>query len=212
MDIYFFSAIVNVIWYMFTILFLLYRFTTFFSWIWDFLKFLVNLMSCFKWLGNKISYIYNYYYNGYRQPFSEIEHDDLEENPYEPLLDKNEKSMIMKVKDNIVNLLPGNWFQHNDKINNSNNDLYELHISELKEIPKFHKKEKSSTQISFEHAYFSTKNESKFNSVIDWDNNDKNTSFGNESNLLLESKFINDFNNKKKDQPAVLQITPMDNF
>ncbi len=206
MDIYFFSTIVNVIWYMFTILFLLYRFTTFFSWIWDFLKFLVNLMSCFKWLGNKISYIYNYYYNGYRHPFNEIEYDDLEENSYEPLLDKNEKSMIMKVKDNIVNLLPINWFQ-----TNKNSDLYQLHISELKEIPKFKKKGKSITQTSFEHAYFSTKNESKFNSVIEWENNDKNT-FGNESNLLLESKFINDFNNNKKDQPATLQITSMDNF
>jgi hypothetical protein len=210
MDIYFFSAIVNVIWYIFTILFVLYRFTTFFSWIWDFLKFLVNLVSCFKWLGNKISYIYNYYYNGYRQPFNEIDDgDDLEENPYEPLLDKNEKSMIIKVKDNIVNLLPGNWFRNNDKIN-ENSELYELHISELKEIPKFQKKSKSITQTSFEHAYFSTKNESNNNAII-WENDDKNI-FGTESNLLLESKFINDFNNKKKEQPAILQMTPLDDF
>lgn len=206
MDIYFFSAIINVVWYMFTILFLLYRFTTFFSWIWDFLKFLVNLMSCFKWAGNKISYIYNYYHNGYRHPFNEIDYDDLEENPYEPLLDKNEKSMIMKVKDNIVNLIPGNWFRNNET-SNKNTDLYELHISELKEIPKFNKKGKSITQTSFEHAYFSSKNDN----IIEWENNSKNT-FSNESNLLLESKFINDSNNKKKDQPAILQITPMDTF
>ena len=120
--------------------------------------------------------------------------------------------MIMKVKDNIVNLIPTNWFRNNE-MNNKNTDLYELHISELKEIPKFNKKGKSVTQTSFEHAYFSSKNDN----IIEWENNDKiifnsKNTFGNESNLLLESKFINDSNNKKKDQPAILQITPMDTF
>ena len=181
MDIYFFSAITNLIWYAFTILFLLYRFTTFFSWSWNFLIFLGRLLTCFQWIGGKISYMYNYYYNGYRPAFEK----DIEDNPYEPLLDHNEKSTIMKIKENITNMLPSSWFKKEE-----NNELYELYISELNTIPKFIKKSKTNTKISFEHAYFNSQQD-LFNSPID----DTMTS---DDNLLLESKFINENTGQKK--------------
>lgn len=213
MDIYLLSTITNIVWYIFTILFVLYRFTTFFSWIWNFLIFLGNLMSVFKWLGNKINYIYNYY-KGYRQPF---ENSFIDDNPYEPLLDKNEKSMIMKVKDNIMNYIPNSWFK-----NKEDNELYELHISELNTLPKFTKKSKTHTQMSFEHAYYNS-NVTLNQSTVQWASpvpltntdkkqNDMNDDFGQfESNMLLESKFINDFNKNKlnkidNNSPAVLEI------
>jgi len=40
MDIYFLQSILNIIWYVFSILFVLYKFTSFFSYIWNFIKFL----------------------------------------------------------------------------------------------------------------------------------------------------------------------------
>lgn len=192
MDIYLFSAITNIIWYAFTILFLLYRFTTFFSWIWNFLIFMSNLVSCFKWLGNKMTYIYQYYYKGYRPPF------DLEENPYEPLLDKNEKSMIMRVKDNIVGFLPPSWINKKE----DNEELYELYISELNTVPKFTKKSKSQTHTNFEHVYFNSNMDMQFST--EWTSSLNSNS---ESNLLLESKFINS-NNKKNtnNTTAILEI------
>ena len=39
-DIYFIQSILNIIWYIFSILFVLYKFTSFFSYIWNFVKFL----------------------------------------------------------------------------------------------------------------------------------------------------------------------------
>lgn len=39
-DIYFIQSILNIIWYIFSILFVLYKFTSFFSYIWNFIKFL----------------------------------------------------------------------------------------------------------------------------------------------------------------------------
>lgn len=217
MDIYFFSTIINIIWYIFTILFVLYRFTTFFSWAWNFLIFLGNLISCFKWVGNKVHYIYNYYYNGYRPPFqNSIDEIDEESNPYEPLLDKNEKSMIMKVKDNIVGLLPNNWFK--GKKEKGNHELYELYISELNTMPKFTKRSKSITQTSFEHAHYdstiewgspSSSNNTNDHPLENKINNDNNIHFPFEnSNMLLESKFINEFyTNKNNSEPAILQLT-----
>lgn len=40
MDIYFVQSILNIIWYIFSILFVLYKFTSFFSYIWNFIRFL----------------------------------------------------------------------------------------------------------------------------------------------------------------------------
>ena len=231
MDIYFFSLIINIIWYIFTILFVLYRFTTFFSWIWNFFIFLGNLMSCFKWFTNKVTYIYNYY-NGYRPPFQD-NFEDLESNPYEPLLDKNEKSMIMKVKDNITNLIPDNWFKQKE-----NNELYELYISELNTIPKFTKKGKSLTQTSLEYAYFNSASNSasnsssnsasnwispleeeyntihqeyntihqKYNTIHEFNKNEESELSFDDSNLLLESKYIKNFNQNSKKAHAILQL------
>ena len=55
-DLYLFNTIVNTLWYLFTILFVLYKYTAFFSYIYNFVKFCGQLFS-------GISHIYKYIYN-----------------------------------------------------------------------------------------------------------------------------------------------------
>lgn len=55
-DLYLFNTIINTLWYLFTILFVLYKYTAFFSYIYNFVKFCGKLF-----LG--VSYIYKYIYN-----------------------------------------------------------------------------------------------------------------------------------------------------
>lgn len=53
-DLYLFNTVMNTIWYVFTILFVLYRFTSFFSYIYNFLRFCANLWSWITWGWNEI--------------------------------------------------------------------------------------------------------------------------------------------------------------
>ena len=49
MNLYLFNTIINCVWYVFTILFVLYRFTTFFSYIYNFTKFCSKAWTCVYW-------------------------------------------------------------------------------------------------------------------------------------------------------------------
>ena len=66
-DLYLFNTIINTIWYIFTILFVLYRFTSVFSYIYNFIKFCYKLFDGANYILNKISgyinYPNNYTYN-----------------------------------------------------------------------------------------------------------------------------------------------------
>jgi len=53
-DLYLFNTVINTIWYIFTILFVLYRFTSFFSYIYNFLRFCTNLWTWIRWGWNEI--------------------------------------------------------------------------------------------------------------------------------------------------------------
>ncbi|NBP13888.1 hypothetical protein EBU95_05730 [bacterium] len=53
-DLYLFNTVMNTIWYIFTILFVLYRFTSFFSYIYNFLRFCANLWTWVTWGWNEI--------------------------------------------------------------------------------------------------------------------------------------------------------------
>lgn len=55
MDIYFFSTIANIFWQIFTVLFVLYRFTSFFSIIYNFLKFTSKIFKGFIYVKDQIS-------------------------------------------------------------------------------------------------------------------------------------------------------------
>ena len=55
-DLYLLSIIINSIWYLFTILFVLYRFTSFFSYIYNFARFCGKIFVGIKYLGDQIVY------------------------------------------------------------------------------------------------------------------------------------------------------------
>lgn len=53
-DLYLFNTIINSIWYLFTILFVLYKFTSFFSYMYNFVKFCGKIFIWIKYLYNEI--------------------------------------------------------------------------------------------------------------------------------------------------------------
>ena len=55
-DLYLLSIIINSIWYLFTILFVLYRFTSFFSYIYNFSRFCGKIFVGIKYVGDQIAY------------------------------------------------------------------------------------------------------------------------------------------------------------
>lgn len=58
MDLYLFNTVINTLWYLFTILFVLYKFTSFFSYVYNFVRFLGKLWSGINWCKNHmVTYI-----------------------------------------------------------------------------------------------------------------------------------------------------------
>ena len=55
-DLYLLSIIINSIWYLFTILFVLYRFTSFFSYIYNFARFCGKIFVGIKYVGEQVLY------------------------------------------------------------------------------------------------------------------------------------------------------------
>lgn len=53
-DLYLFNTIINTIWYIFTILFVLYKFTSFFSYMYNFVKFCGKIFTWIKYLYDQI--------------------------------------------------------------------------------------------------------------------------------------------------------------
>ena len=96
-DLYLFNTIVNTIWYIFTILFVLYRFTSFFSYIYNFVRF------CGK-LFNGIYFVYDQIriYIRKRRGYVYLSSDDIEAQNHDILLpDQNSKhkTLLQKCKD-----------------------------------------------------------------------------------------------------------------
>jgi hypothetical protein len=87
MDIYLFNTVINSIWYVFTILFLLYKFTTFFSHAYNFLKFCGKLISSGKYVVNLCI---NYFQQ--KQPISPVEviDDTIYDDNQDDIHDENE--------------------------------------------------------------------------------------------------------------------------
>lgn len=70
-DLYLLNIIVNSIWYLFTILFVLYKFTTFFSYVYNFSKFCWRLGSGVYYTCNQI-----FYYIGKKKNYVSLPEDD----------------------------------------------------------------------------------------------------------------------------------------
>lgn len=90
-DLYLFNTIINTVWYLFTILFVLYKFTSFFSYMYNFVKFCGKIFTWIKYLYDQIT-IYLQKKKGYRYTLL----NDLESQNTNP-----RKTYFQKIKDNI---------------------------------------------------------------------------------------------------------------
>lgn len=118
-DLYLFNTIINTIWYIFTILFLLYRFTSFFSYIYNFVRF------CGK-LFNGIYYVYDQIriYLRKRRGYIYLESDDIEAQNKDILLPQQHtkhKTLFEKCKDYFNKQYDYYYFKFFGKRRNLNN-------------------------------------------------------------------------------------------
>lgn len=91
MDIYLVTMVLNWLWYIFSILFILYRFTSFFSYIYGFLRFLGKLFE-------GVIYIKNQSYNYINPNYSIVNADDSDLEQGE-LYVRNDRTVLQKVRD-----------------------------------------------------------------------------------------------------------------
>lgn len=93
MDLYLFNTVINTIWYVCTILFFLYRFTSFFSYVYGFLRFCGKL-----WLG--VVYVFDQIrlYLRRRQGYYSFEEDTIEEQLL-PEQSQRQKTVFQMIKD-----------------------------------------------------------------------------------------------------------------
>ena len=90
-DLYLFNTIINTIWYIFTILFVLYKFTSFFSYMYNFIKFCGKVFTWIKYLYNQII-IYLQKKRGYKYTLlNDLESQQTQQN----------KTYFQKIKANI---------------------------------------------------------------------------------------------------------------
>jgi hypothetical protein len=90
-DLYLFNTIINTIWYIFTILFVLYKFTSFFSYMFNFVKFCGKIFTWIKYLYDQII-IYLQKKKGYKYTLlNDLESQTTQQN----------QTYFQKIKDNI---------------------------------------------------------------------------------------------------------------
>jgi hypothetical protein len=92
MDLYLFNTVINTIWYIFTILFVLYKFTSFFSYIYNFIKFCGKVFTWIKYIYDQIV-IYLQKKRGYKYTLL---------NNLESQTTQTRKTYFQKIKENIL--------------------------------------------------------------------------------------------------------------
>lgn len=112
MDLVVLNTIINIIWYIFSIIFVLYKFTTFFSYVYNILRFCGKLFTCIIYIKDKIV--------KKREIYTEIECESLETFQKKPFL-KRAKEYIYsfftkKEKKIIYTTLPDTPLQSDSSI------------------------------------------------------------------------------------------------
>lgn len=188
MDIYLFSAIANVVWYCFTILFLLYKFTSFFTYIYNFIIFSGKLFNGFKWIGNKI-HNFIMYRKGYSNKINLEESTSLliSDDNYNDDYNYNKPLFLEKLKNKI-------WKQ---KPYVQKEQLYELHVSNFNSIPDLKSQLKKQVSFNVNTNSFIDTSLHALPSGISYSAKpikDKTYKLTN-SNILFDSEFINEHMN-----------------
>lgn len=198
MDIYLFSTIANIFWQLFTVLFVLYRYTSFFSVIYNFLKFLSKIFKGFIYVKDKIS-MYFIKRSGYN-----LQQMDLETRPktlfqtvyyyFFPNVELNTTLPLYETRTSFANELNLDTELNFESIieENSNSverDFYSKHSSD--NIRPKNLNYQSNYNSSYSYSSLSER-------LLNQDNVEDNAEdiilpgnrFNLESNLLLDSSFI----------------------
>jgi hypothetical protein len=198
MDIYFFSTLLNIIWYIFTIIFVLYKFTSFFSYAYNFFRFCGKLFNGVVWLKNQVSdYIQR------KRGYIRLSND------HEILLpqqNKQHQSIFQKLYNNTYNFIfgkqssPNQPIQLDESIRESYIDKNQRFFNTSNNNPLLNNNRKSSTPS----INISIESNQDYNSF----NNNSNKSNCNKSNINTNNN--NDINNYF--ESVLLSSYPIGNF
>lgn len=193
MDLYLFNTIINTIWYLFTILFVLYRFTSFFSYIYNFSKF------CYK-LWNGIVYIVDQLkiYLRKRKGYIYLENDDKDIDLLLPDQHQHQQSIIVHVKNYISNTYKNITGFFKPKIINStststhiaHDSIFNKSIDHLSQSQQERSKQQ---EAMFFSTYFKNLQQSNISTFTETepDASQPNVSFGNGNNSTFTSNNSN---------------------
>lgn len=127
-DFYFVTTVVNMFWQIFTVLFVLYRFTSFFSLIYNFIKFIGKILQSFVYIKNQITLYFRK-----RSGYSVLNQDEINGLPTQR---QTPRTLFTKIYD---------WFYGKITRNNDRLPLYETRTSyydinnvSLSDVTKYH--------------------------------------------------------------------------
>ena len=226
-DLYLFNTIVNTIWYIFTILFVLYRFTSFFSYIYNFVRFCGKLFVGVNYAYNQIKM-----YIRRRSGYININSDDIEAQTEFVLPDQNirHKTIFETFKEtvtkkynyyyyiifgkqntttptttsNVIPLVETTTTSHNNLhsyTRHSEQDLFDKHINELCA---------NNSSIEFDN-YITSNNESNYDknneSNYDKSNDDmfKTVDLTTNNDSFLNSNYFKNFYEPVVNKPYNVQ-------
>jgi hypothetical protein len=142
-DLYLLNTIINIIWYIFTVLFLLYKFTSFFGYIYNFLRFCGKIFGVIHYIYDK-GRIYLYRRNGYIHFQNE---QNINMNQPKSIF-QNCKEYLSKKYNRLYYKIFGKQRDHNVSNNQMNIPLTEISIHNSK---TFSKENKDSEKYLFDN-------------------------------------------------------------
>lgn len=172
MDLLLYNTVINTVWYIFTLVFILYKFTTFFNYSYNFFKFCGKLIS-----GGK--YVFDLGYNYIRQKSIQKETTVIIDSDYHKTNNnENNKGLFYKIKENSWNLYYNLYHKFTGKYHPSSQENYI-------ELPLY----SSSTNLNNE-VINSYSNRQNYNSLINeskrsFNSNFNSVNYENENSQML---------------------------
>jgi hypothetical protein len=210
MDLYLFNTIINTIWYLFTILFVLYRFTSFFSYIYNFSKF------CYK-LWNGIVYLIEQVNTYLKKRRGYIYLDDNEHDVDLLLPDQNQrhKSIMQHIKEsfsNTYNSIYNRFFKpkiipsktNTDNLHISNDSIFNKSIDRLSRSQQERSKQQ---EAMFFSNYF--KQHLQDSNMSMNNNKDESDTITKAENSNLDDQYFTSSNNTLSDKYDKYQSVPL---
>lgn len=215
MDLYLFNTIINSAWYLFTVLFILYRFTTFFSHAYNFFKFCGKIVSGGKYA---IELCFNYFKQKQYEPeTTDVIDEDDTDNQHEVNVVSNEtfvdkiKNKVNSVYYAIYHKISGKYhplsqenslelplYQSSNHINNNSTDNYNDIINSFSKNQNYSSlfesnfKKNMYTTIDLDKSTYYNNPRQKHKDQLKILIQNEPKPFGiNDSSLLFNSSFIN---------------------